>query len=140
VKEWKVCVREFARVLRPAGLLLITTTNNLCPAQEEFNLPAYSWYPSGLKRHSERLAVTTRPDLANYVKYPAVNWFNAYSLKKDLACLRFRSLDRFDLMDISNKNKFTRLIISILRGSPPLRFLGHLCLQGTIVLAVKAEV
>jgi ubiquinone/menaquinone biosynthesis C-methylase UbiE len=41
----------------------------LCPFQQEFNLPLYSWYPNFLKRYFERLAVTTRPKLANYVKY-----------------------------------------------------------------------
>src|SRR6266446_645331 len=137
VKQWQDCLKDFARVLRPGGLLFMTTTNNLCPAQEEFNLPVYSWYPSRLKRRFERLAVTTRPDLANYAKYPAVNWFNPYSLRRDLSRLGFLSFDRFDLVDVSSKSSFMRLIVSVLRGAPPLRLFGHICTQGSILLAVK---
>ncbi len=45
VEDWERCLDEFTRVLRPDGLLFLSTTNSLCPRQQEFNLPAYSWYP-----------------------------------------------------------------------------------------------
>src|SRR5262245_425194 len=72
VTDWQGCVRECSRILRRNGILVITTTNKLCPFQSEFNLPFYSWYPSRLKRHYENLASTSRPELANYATYPAV--------------------------------------------------------------------
>ena len=75
VQDWESCLREAVRVLRPGGLLFLSTSNALCPKQHEFNLPIYSWYPAALKRHFERLAITTRPDLANHARYPAVHWF-----------------------------------------------------------------
>jgi 2-polyprenyl-6-hydroxyphenyl methylase/3-demethylubiquinone-9 3-methyltransferase len=75
VQDWESCVREAVRVLAPGGVLYLSTTNALCPKQQEFNLPLYSWYPRPIKKHFERLAVTTRPELANYARYPAVNWF-----------------------------------------------------------------
>jgi 2-polyprenyl-6-hydroxyphenyl methylase/3-demethylubiquinone-9 3-methyltransferase len=38
VAEWQSCLDEFARVLRPGGILFLSTTNSLCPRQQEFNL------------------------------------------------------------------------------------------------------
>jgi 2-polyprenyl-3-methyl-5-hydroxy-6-metoxy-1,4-benzoquinol methylase len=99
IAEWEMCVRECARVLRPKGVLVLITSNKLCPVQREFNLPLYSWYPESMKRYCENLAVTSRPDFANYAKYPAVNWFTFFTLQEFLAPLGFRCLDRFDLMD-----------------------------------------
>src|SRR5690349_7078375 len=84
VAPWMRCLDEFVRVLRPGGVLFVTTTNVLCPYQSEFSLPLYSWYPAPLKRHYEKLASTTRPALANYAKYPAVNWYTYYGLRRIL--------------------------------------------------------
>jgi 2-polyprenyl-6-hydroxyphenyl methylase/3-demethylubiquinone-9 3-methyltransferase len=137
VVDWEVCLQVFARVLRPGGVLFLTTSNALCPVQYEFNLPLYSWYPRRLKRRYERLAVTTRPELANYVKYPAVNWFSAYSLGAELSRQGFRTMDRFDLFDTADKTKATGFVITCIRKLPPLRFLAHVCTSGTIVLGIK---
>jgi len=137
VADWQSCVREAARVLAPAGLLYLSTTNVLCPKQQEFNLPLYSWYPPALKRRCERLAVTTRPAIANYAKYPAVNWFSFYGLRRFLSPLGFRCLDRFDVMDSSTKSRAQQAVIRALRDSPPLRFLAHVATPSTVVVAVK---
>jgi len=137
VADWQSCVNEAARVLRPGGLLYISTTNVLCPKQQEFNLPLYSWYPGLLKRYCERLAVTTRPAIANYAKYPAVNWFSFYGLRDYLAPLGFNCLDRFDLIDAAGKSAFARVVIRLLREASLLRFLGHMVTPSTYLVAVK---
>jgi len=98
VVDWEGVLNEAARILRPNGVLFLSTTNALCPVQNEFNLPLYAWYPAFMKRHYERLAVTTRPEVANYAKYPAVNWFTFYSLRSALRARGFnRFLDRLDM-------------------------------------------
>lgn len=139
VKDWEACLKEAARVLRAGGLLYLSTTNVLCPVQDEFNLPLYSWYPAALKRYCERLAVTTRPDIANHAKYPAVHWFSFYSLQRYLAPLGFRCLDRFDLIDGAAKPLFARLAVCLLRSLPPARFLGHVATPATFLVATKSR-
>ncbi len=109
----------------------------LCPKQEEFNLPLYSWYPAPVKRRCERLATTSRPSIANYATYPAVNWFSFYGLREFLRPLGFRCLDRFDVVDSSAKSRAQRLVLTAIRKSSVLRFLGHVATPGTMLLAVR---
>jgi 2-polyprenyl-3-methyl-5-hydroxy-6-metoxy-1,4-benzoquinol methylase len=137
IAEWQPCLAESARVLRPGGILFLSTSNKLCPLQDEFNLPLYSWYPKNLKRYCEKLAVTTRPDLANYAKYPAVNWFSFYGLRADLAKRGLKSMDRFDVMDLPNKHAWVRAAVHCMQAAPALRWLGHVATPGTMVLGVK---
>jgi 2-polyprenyl-6-hydroxyphenyl methylase/3-demethylubiquinone-9 3-methyltransferase len=39
VDAWESCLKEAARILRPGGVLYLSTTNRLCPRQMEFDLP-----------------------------------------------------------------------------------------------------
>ena len=138
VAEWETCLAEFARILRPGGVLFISTTNRLCPVQNEFSLPLYSWYPKPLKRHYERLAVTTRPELANYAAYPAVNWFTYFQLRDFLSAFGMESRDRFDLMD-DNGSPLRRLALAMIRRVPPLRWLAHTVSPSTALFARKVH-
>ena len=137
VTDWQACLREASRVLRIGGLLYVSTTNVLCPIQQEFDLPLYSWYPGSIKRYYERVAVTTRPEIVNYAKYPAVHWFSFYGLQRHLGSLGFRCLDRFDLIDRAAKPVHARFIVSLLRSFRFARFLGHVATPGTSLIAVK---
>lgn len=139
VAEWKTCLHEFMRVLRPGGVLFLTTTNRLCPIQQEFNLPLYSWYPNPLKHYFERLAVTTSPELTNFAKYPAVNWFSFYGLRTVLTASGFQCLDRFDMVDLSNKNIWVKLLISTVRTISVVRWLAHIATPGTMIAAIKKK-
>ena len=136
VAEWQDCLNECARVLKTNGLLFLSTTNKLCPVQQEFELPFYSWYPSPLKRRYERLAITTRPELVSHAKYPAVNWFTFFSLRSYLKNLGFECMDRFDIAALRQGNR-TASVLTLLRAIPLLRFLGHVLTPYTVVIALK---
>ena len=137
VADWRACLNESTRVLRPGGVLFLTTTNQLCPIQEEFTLPLYGWYPKALKRRFEQLAVTTRPELANYCRYPAVNWFTFAGLSKEMTQNGFRCLDRFDMMDLRGKSRVARLLATAAREVGVLRFFGQVCTPGTRLMAIR---
>ncbi len=137
VPDWESCLREATRSLDVGGLLYLSTTNTLCPVQSEFNLPLYSWYPGLAKRYCERLAVTTRPSIANYAKYPAVNWFTFYRLREYLAPLGFECFDRFDMIDIDQVRASLRWVVRMTRALAPARFVGHVLTPGTTLFAVK---
>lgn len=137
VAGWRDCISEAARVLRPDGILYLSTTNKLCPIQQEYTLPLYSWYPRPLKRHYERLAVTSRPEIANHAKFPAVNWFTFYELRGVLAKDGFESLDRFDVAALANHHGITHVVLAAATNLPPLRWLGHVLTPHTTVFAHK---
>jgi 2-polyprenyl-6-hydroxyphenyl methylase/3-demethylubiquinone-9 3-methyltransferase len=140
ISDWESCLDEFARILRPNGMLFISTTNSLCPKQNEFNLPLYSWYPGPLKRYCERLAVTTRPWVANYAKYPAVNWFTFYGLRTALAERGFKGfMDRFDMAASRDNSRAKYHAINLIRTLPPLRLTAQVMSPATSIVAIKGS-
>jgi ubiquinone/menaquinone biosynthesis C-methylase UbiE len=137
VADWRSCLDEFSRIVRSGGVLFLSTTNVLCPIQQEFALPFYSWYPPGLKRYCETLAKTTRPQLANYATYPAENWFTFYQLRDFLKEKGFESFDRFDSIDASRRGLFSREILRAISTFSILRLFAHVATPGTSLIAVK---
>lgn len=138
VQDWQGCINEAVRVLRPHGLLYISTSNKLCPVQEEFNLPFYSWYPGPLKKYVERRAVTDWPAVANHAKYPAVNWFTFFQLEDYLRARSLDAWDRFNITESEGKSAIQKAALAILRNIAPLRFLGHVLTPYTILVARKS--
>lgn len=137
VVDWRGCLDECIRILRPGGVLYLSTTNKLCPVQQEFTLPLYSWYPAPVKRYCERLAVTTHGKWVNFAKYPAVHWFSFYSLRAVLRSAGFRCQDRFDVMDLANKGALAKAIVAAIHAVPVLRWLGHVATPSTTLVAIK---
>jgi 2-polyprenyl-3-methyl-5-hydroxy-6-metoxy-1,4-benzoquinol methylase len=138
VSDWESVLREGARVLKPGGSLFLSTTNVLCPVQQEFDLPLYSWYPSSLKRRYERLSTSTRPELVNYASYPALHWFSPYQLGRYMRAIGLSPWDRFDLIDVESKSSAARMAVATVRHVPPLRFLGHVFTPSTLMVGHKS--
>jgi 2-polyprenyl-6-hydroxyphenyl methylase/3-demethylubiquinone-9 3-methyltransferase len=137
VEDWEACLEESVRILRPGGVLMVTTTNRLCPKQQEFDLPFYSWYPAALKRRYVRLARTTRPELAGHATFPAMHWFTFFGLRRFLAERGCRSRDRFDVMRTAGRGTARRLAVGAIRAVPPARWLAHTLVPSTWVVATK---
>lgn len=137
VEDWRACLAEAVRVLKPNGLLYLSTSNRLCPVQQEFELVGYSWYPSWLKRRYVRLALTKKPELVNHAKYPAVHWFDFYSLRKANELAAFECLDRFDVAALAAHGAIGRLVLTTIRHVPTARWLGHVATPYTAIFAVK---
>lgn len=137
VTEWRACLDEATRILRDDGILYLTTTNKLCPIQQEFNLPLYSWYPSPLKRHFEHLARTTHPSLAGYATYPAVNWFTFKQLKSELKARGLDARDRFETMNTEEFGPLKKLLMTGIHRSTILHWLALASTPATHVIAIK---
>jgi 2-polyprenyl-3-methyl-5-hydroxy-6-metoxy-1,4-benzoquinol methylase len=137
VPEWEPCLVEAVRVLRPGGVLFLSTTNVFCPVQHEYRLPLYSWYPGFAKRLFERKAVTSWPSIANYARYPAVHWFSYYGLSRFLGRQGMRCFDRFAMMEPGERSAPRRIVVGLLQASSTLRLLGQIGSTGTIVFALK---
>lgn len=138
VPGWQACLAEAARVLKRAGVLYLSTTNRLCPVQQEFSLPLYSWYPGWLKRRCLALAMTTRREWVNYATFPAVNWFDPYSLGAALRGLGLVPIDRFAMWAEFSTDRRKRRIGRAMGAIAPLRFLGHVLSPGTMLIGRKA--
>lgn len=137
VKEWRECLDEFSRILKPGGILYLSTNNTLCPKQQEFDLPLYSWYPNPIKRYCEKLAITTHPQIAGHATYPAVNWFTFYSLKKEFDNRNMSSVDRFDLSDDKKSSALKKLLITLIKNVPIARLIGHIFTPYTLIVGEK---
>lgn len=134
--DWQACVNESLRVLRPGGVVYFSTTNRLCPIQQEFDLPLYSWYPAALKLYCERCAVTTHKHWVQYTSFPAVHWFSFYQLRDYLNARGVSARDRFDIMEPKG-SALRSTVKSAIRRSAALRFLGHVLTPYTVVAGFK---
>jgi len=137
VVDWHACVDEAVRVLKPDGLLYLSTTNRLCPIQQEFNLPGYSWYPAFIKHKIEHLAVTTHPGLVNHAKYPAVHWFTSEQLSAYLSTRGMECFDRFAMVDESTLTRIRKLALTIAKSTALTRFIGYVFTPVTTLFAIK---
>jgi 2-polyprenyl-6-hydroxyphenyl methylase/3-demethylubiquinone-9 3-methyltransferase len=136
--QWQPCLDEAARVLRPGGVLYLSTTSVLCPLQQEFSLPLYSWYPRWLKTRCEKLAVTTHKDWVKHTSFPAVHWFSFYQLRDYLSRYGVACYDRFDMIDEPN-SAVLRMGLAHVQRVPLLRWFGHVLTPYTAIFGVRRE-
>lgn len=137
VVEWEACLTEAVRILRPGGLLYVSTTNTLCPIQQEFNLPGYSWYPARAKRWCVRQALGSHPEWANHTRYPAVNWFSYFGLQRWLDQRGMDTFDRFDVIARPDLSPASKWLVGGIRRFKLLRYFAQVATEGTTVWGLK---
>ena len=137
VADWQSVISEADRVLKPEGVLYLSTTNVLCPKQMEFELPLYSWYPDFVKRKVKRLSVTSHPHFANHAQYPAVNWFTYRGLIHHLEAMGYKCYTRFDLFRHEGRGKLTSPALRWARDSGLLGLAGQILTAFTVLYCVK---
>ena len=126
-------------MLKPGGAAFFSTTNIMCPVQNEFNLPGYSWYPAPLKRHFVEKSLSDRRDLANYATYPALHWLTYYSLRSKLKQCGFNEFyDRYDLSLARGAAGKKGLVYKLVTSTAMTRFLAYFTNTGSTIIAIKA--
>jgi 2-polyprenyl-6-hydroxyphenyl methylase/3-demethylubiquinone-9 3-methyltransferase len=140
VTQWRQCLSQAARVLDSGGLLYLSTTNRLCPKQEEFSLPLYSWYPAWLKDRCLARARTDRRHWVQHAEFPALHWFSPYGLAAELEQLDLLALDRFSIWERHSPSVMKRLLGKVAVSIPPLRFVGHVMSPSTRMIGIKRPI
>lgn len=137
VPDWQGCLAEAARVLRPGGVIFVSTTNTLCPKQNEYTLPLFSWYPGPVKRRLAELAQTRWPSIAAYATYPAVNWFTYPGLLRAIAGYGFTVHDRFQVAALRGLSGNKGRVVRTLASSALLRRVAYMASVPSMVVGVK---
>lgn len=114
-------------------------TNVICPKQNEYRLPLYSWWPGFIKRPVPALVRDRYPALAGYSPCPAQHWFSIFDLKRELANRGMETQDRLDVMALDDKPQPLAALVRLARRYAAVRSLFYLFYTGTIVFAFKHQ-
>jgi len=140
VRDWKKVIVEIYRVLKPGGLVYLSTTNRLCPFQQEVkHFPFFSYLP---QRMRDKI-IDRYPALVDYALFPARHWFSYYALSTSLLSVGFtKTWDIIDVIDVHEIPegvwKISKPFLPILKVLPhPLRFPIYFAIPGTILYASK---
>jgi ubiquinone/menaquinone biosynthesis C-methylase UbiE len=88
VQDWERTLAEAVRVLRPGGVMYLTTTNRFCPKQYEIRyLWGFGYLPGRVQRKIYSLSMEHWPKLVNYTHLPAYHWFWYGQLAERLGAL-----------------------------------------------------
>jgi SAM-dependent methyltransferase len=73
IRDWRQTIREAARILRPEGVLYLSTNNRLWPIQAEIRyLHGFGYLPASLQRRIYAWVMEHRPDMVGYTHLPGV--------------------------------------------------------------------
>ena len=98
VEDWEQTLAEATRVLKPGGVMYLTTTNKYCPKQYEIRyLWGFGYLPGWTQRRIYAWAMEHKPSLVNYTHLPAYHWFSYGQLASHL---RRRGLEPHHLFEL----------------------------------------
>jgi ubiquinone/menaquinone biosynthesis C-methylase UbiE len=124
VEDWRQTLREAARILRPGGVLYLSTNNRLWPIQAEIRyLHGFGFLPTALQRRIYAWVMQHRPDMVGYTHLPAYHWLTYWQVAKELRRSELEPYSWAQLMDESDvpasARKYTRVIMALKRSPVP---------------------
>ena len=143
VVHWRHTLLEAARVLKPSGMLFVSTANILCPFQDEVRFfPFFPYLPGRVKRMFLRSIVDKCPALVNHSLTPAQNWFTPSGLRRYLRGIGFSACH--DLIDVITQDQVPkrypiagRLLPWFKRWPPSARNLLYILTPSIALYAVR---
>jgi 2-polyprenyl-3-methyl-5-hydroxy-6-metoxy-1,4-benzoquinol methylase len=141
VQDWQMTLKEVTRILKPNGLLLLSTTNKMNPFQGEINnFPFYPWIPDGIKKRIMERIMKHRPDLVNYTEHPAIHWFTFKKLRTFLEGLGYKTYNRLDMIekyDLKGWKKTVKPFLPIIKKRHFLRYVHYFYSPDVAIYAQK---
>ena len=139
VRDPQTMFNEAWRVLRPGGVFWFTTTNKLCPRQNEIAwFPCFSWYPAPLQTKLTRWTQRRKPSWVGNTHSPAMHWFTPGKTRSMLSQAGFNKiLDSWDARLDSEGGALHKIALRFIRSASLPKLLANLCCQGSSYVAVK---
>jgi ubiquinone/menaquinone biosynthesis C-methylase UbiE len=99
VRDWRQTLAEAVRVLKPGGVVYVSTTNRFCPKQHEIRyIWGFGYLPAPVRRGIYFLAMRYRPSLVHHTQLPAYHWFSYRQLARYLRKLHTNPYHWLSLM------------------------------------------
>ena len=132
-------ISEVYRVLKPGGVFWFNSASSMSPWQGEIRgFPLFGWYPNSVKLKIMNWVKDAKPELVGYSRTPAIHWFTPKKARRMLHRHGFeRVFDRWDLRREEEGSAKYRLVLRLIRSSPPARFLADVAVGGCSYAAVK---
>lgn len=129
---------ECFRVLRPGGGLYFTTTDILCPRQNEIDrFPLFPWYPPPVQRKIMILARDRYPHLVGHTTRPAMHWFRHRQVRGWLEEIGYnQTIERWQL-HASRAQGRRGQAIRLIAAHKSLRLIGNTIVGEMGYLAIK---
>jgi SAM-dependent methyltransferase len=131
VDDWRKTLREAARVLKPGGVLYLSTNNRFWPIQAEIRyLHGFGYLPVRLQRRIYAWVMDHRPEMIGHTHLPAIHWLTYWQIADELRQASLEPHSWAQLMDEgdipASARKYARVLMALRRSPVPIfPFLPH---------------